>query len=213
MLRRLWVFVALWLALAVVGFAKERVWTSSDGRQLHGEFVRELDGEVTLLVEGKLVTLPLDRLSERDQQAARDLAAGKEVADDPPAASETEPGSEPASPDDPPAEARVPTLVKRPPSPVNRVWTDNQGRKTTGKFVRVFNGRVVISRAGGPIAVAYFDLTEADQQYVQDLLTARGEEALIPIRPPPMPETPAEAFPPPGGALHPQPSDHPRVRV
>jgi hypothetical protein len=48
----------------------------------------------------------------------------------------------------------------------------------------VFGGGVVISRAGGPITIPFFGLSEADQQYVKDLLTERGEEALIPERPP-----------------------------
>lgn len=205
-----WLIVALLLAIAVGATAKERVWTSSDGRTMRGEFVRELDGEVTFLVGGKLQTVPLDRLSERDQQIVRDLAAGKEVPDDPTPA--TAPSSVPAAGDpfapraddpfagpptgkNPPAdESRkpadleptgdAPSLTKnRPKAPVSRVWTDNQGRLTTGKFVRIFNGNVVLTRAGGPVTIPFFDLTEADQQYVKDLLTSRGEEALIPVRP------------------------------
>jgi hypothetical protein len=75
-------------------------------------------------------------------------------------------------------------LTKRPITPASRVWTDNQGRKFTGKFVRVFDGNVVTTRAGGPVTTPFFDLVEADQQYVKDVLTSRGEAALIPDRPP-----------------------------
>ncbi len=203
-----WLIVALLLVIAVGATAKERVWTSSDGRTMRGEFVRELDGEVTFLVGGKLQTVPLDRLSERDQQIVRDLAAGKEVPDDPmpvespaPAAgdpfapSADDPFASPPAGKNPPASATrrpadvepagdAPSLTKnRPKAPVSRVWTDNQGRLTTGKFVRIFNGNVVLTRAGGPVTIPFFDLTEADQQYVKDFLTSRGEEALIPVRP------------------------------
>ena len=197
-LRRCLYFVLV-LMLAAAAIGKERVWTSADGRTMRGEFVRELDGEVTFLVGGKLQTVPLSRLSERDQQIVRDLAAGKQVPDDPapPAADDpfTGPpamGAPPASdtpapvvgnsPDRAPDE-RPPPLINKPKPPVARVWTDNQGRLTTGKFVRVFNGKVVLTRAGGPISIPFFDLSEADQQYVRDLLTAQGEEELIPVRP------------------------------
>jgi hypothetical protein len=219
MLLRPWVVVALCLSLAVASSAKERTWTTSDGRQMRGEFVRELDGEVTLLVDGKLLTLPLARLSERDQQTARDLAAGKEVPDEPQPASESDAGSAAEAPDKPAAEDRAPPLVKRPPSPVTRVWTDAQGRKMTGKFVRVFGASVVISRAGGPITIPFFNLSEADQQYVKDFLTDRGEEELIPAQPPPAaagegnfgagPGRPPLAAPPAGGGFENGPGPNP----
>ncbi len=201
MLQRVCLLLILLATFSVAAAAKERTWTSADGRTMRAEFVRELDGEVTFLIAGKLTTIPLSRLSERDQQIVRDLAAGKEVPDDPapatpaaddpfstPAASSTSEraaASEPTTPASSDADSgeAPPSLTKRPITPTNRVWTDNVGRKTTAKFVRVFNGHVVLSRAGGPISVPFYDLVEADQQYVKDLLTSRGEEDLIPARP------------------------------
>lgn len=207
--QRVCLLLILLATFSVAAVAKERTWTSADGRTMRAEFVRELDGEVTFLIAGKLTTVPLSRLSERDQQIARDLAAGKEVPDDPtpatpaaddpfstPAASSTTEraaGSEATTPASEEADSgeSPPSLTKRPIAPTNRVWTDNVGRKTTAKFVRVFNGHVVLSRAGGPISVPFFDLVEADQQYVKDLLTSRDEEDLIPARPLPT-EQPGE---------------------
>jgi hypothetical protein len=211
-------FLRRWLAIALVllvaastGLAKERVWTSADGRSMRGEFVRELDGEVTFLVDGKLVTIALDRLSEADQQKVRDLAAGKEIPDDPvPAAAATVPppntqsdDSQPASPAAPSADEEaadketepakpgsVPSLARKPrTAPAQRVWTDNQGRQSTARFVRVFGSKVVLSRGSTPITVEFFDLSAADQAYIRDLLTSRGEEELIP--PEPLTESPA----------------------
>jgi hypothetical protein len=220
---RRWISLALFLALTLPGVAKERVWTSSDGRTMRGEFVRELDGDVTFLVGGKLQTVPLSRLSERDQQIVRDLAAGKPVPDDPapppatddpftgPPATATAPatGDAPAAdePLAPAADDRPPPLVNKPKPPVTRVWTDNQGRQTTGKFVRVFDGKVVLSRAGGPISVPFFDLSEADQQYVKDQLTAAGQEEQIPVRTPAQ-ETPSTDDP----AESPMPQPLPEVQ-
>src|SRR5687768_3078302 len=65
---------------AAVAFAdgKARTWTSADGRTMQAEFVRELDGDVTFLKDGKLIVIRVEKLSEKDQQLVKDLAAGKE---------------------------------------------------------------------------------------------------------------------------------------
>lgn len=201
-------FLRRWLAIALVLLvaastvaAKERVWTSADGRSMRGEFVRELDGEVTFLVAGKLVTIALDRLSESDQQKVRDLAAGKEIPDDPvPVAAATAPDdNQPTAPaaaeaadkeTEPAKPGSVPSLTRKPrTAPVQRVWTDNQGRQSTARFVRVFGSKVVLSRGNTTTTVDFFDLSAADQAYIRDLLTSRGEEELIP--PEPLAESPA----------------------
>ena len=87
--------------MAAVAAAKARTWTDTSGRTLRGEFVRELGDEVALLVDGKLVTIPLDKLSPRDRDAVRELAAGRDVPDDPP------PMPSPASPKARPPTARA----------------------------------------------------------------------------------------------------------
>ena len=46
---------------------------------MQAQFVREVDGDVTFLKDGKLVIVPLDRLSEQDQKAIRELEANKKV--------------------------------------------------------------------------------------------------------------------------------------
>ena len=56
-----------------------RTWTTTDGTTMQAQFVREVDGDVTFLKDGKLVIVPLDRLSERDQKAIRDLETNKKV--------------------------------------------------------------------------------------------------------------------------------------
>ena len=193
-----WLAIGLVFVAAGLALAKERTWTSSDGRTMQGEFVRELDGDVTFLIKGKLVTIATDRLSQRDQQIVRDLAAGKEVPDDPAPArpaefkpSESKPAEvDPfaAVPDRPEEPATAPSSNKKKQKGTeSRVWTDIFGRKATGKFIRIFGSSVVVSRAGGPLTIDFFQLSEADQAYVRELLTSRGEEDLIPIKPPPKP--------------------------
>jgi hypothetical protein len=190
--------IGLVLVAAGLALAKERTWTSSDGRTMQGEFVRELDGDVTFLIKGKLVTIAIDKLSERDQQIVRDLAAGKVVPDDsnpakpaeskPAETTSAEPDPLAPVPDRPDDSATGPSLnKKKQKGPESRVWTDIFGRKGTGKFIRIFGSSVVVSRAGGPLTIDFFQLSDADQAYVRELLTSRGEEDLIPVKPPPMP--------------------------
>jgi hypothetical protein len=198
-----WLAIGLVFVVAGLAFAKDRTWTSFDGRTMQGEFVRELDGDVTFLVQGKLVTIAIDKLSERDQKIVRDLAAGKQVPDDPAPASDSKPATQPASTQPPPTKpaeadpfAPVPDRPEEPSASPSlakkkqkgqetRVWTDIFGRKATGKFIRVFGNNVVVSRPGGPLTIDFFELSDADQAYVRELLTSRGEEDLIPVKEPP----------------------------
>src|SRR6185436_4285905 len=81
---RITTFFAVFVcAASALAGGKVRTWTSTDGRTMQAEFVRELDGDVTFLKDGKLVVIKLDKLSEKDQQVVKDLAAGKESEEDP----------------------------------------------------------------------------------------------------------------------------------
>ena len=197
---------AILLLAAGQAAAQERVWTSSDGQTIRGEFIREVDGDVTLLVAGKIVTMPLDRLSERDQQIVRDLAAGKPLPADSPPGSNKRVVDDPVESSPAPAEQETPAPPpalgpRKAKAPTNRVWTDTAGRKTTGKFVRVFGDKVVISRSGGPITIGFYELSEADQTYVRELLASRGEENIIPEPPSATAPVDAENRPPGAGPV------------
>jgi hypothetical protein len=206
------------LQIAVLAAADERVWTDTQGRTMRAEFVREVAGDVTFLKDGKLVTMPLERLSESDRQIVRDLVVGKTVGADvasdsgrpltaqaptagtsaaPPSSVEPSPFDGPAKPAlAPPASGESParSLAKKAIPLVNRVWTDVSGNQTTAKFVRVTGGNVVLSlRSGRAVSVRFYDLTVADQDYVKELLTSRGDESQIP--PPPPATLPADAAP------------------
>jgi hypothetical protein len=143
-----------------------------------------VDGEVTFIKGGKVVILPLDRLCEADQNTIRGLQAGiAPSADEPPAdrppvpapAESIKPASDPAADSQPPPLAR-----RRLPTIANRVWTFADGQQTTAKFVRVFRDSVVLLRGSRTAMYSYYALSPADQDYVKEILTARGEETLIP---------------------------------
>jgi len=209
-----WTSILCLTGLVAAASGAERTWTNTAGRTMKAEFVREVDGEVTFLKDGQLVTIPLTTLSERDQQIVRDLAAGKPAPEEPavsaPAASSPAAASAPAasSPATPAAPNPAAPAGERKPLPiVNRVWTDRFGNQTTAKFVRMHGGNVVLTRANKTISLPYYDLTSEDQEHLRELLTSRDQEAQIPPPPPkpvePPPDQspaprPAPAGPPPG---------------
>src|SRR5262245_10062191 len=144
------VLVLLGVLLAGPALAKERTWTHADGRQMKAEFVREIDGEVTFLKDGKLITFPLDKLSEKDQQIIRDLTMGKPVPD------EDDGSSAPAAAGGKTTaggETKKPATTKI--TIENRTWTDDRGNKTTAKFVRINGNDVVLNRSGRTLTVSF----------------------------------------------------------
>ena len=190
--------LALVLLPSSSGLTAERTWTDVKGRQMRAEFLREAGGTVTFLKDGKPVDFPLADLSERDQQAVRDLAAGKPVADEPSPAPTSNPALPAAAvPSEPAAEAG--TGVKKPIPFVNRVWTDKFGNQSQARFVRMFGNGVVLAKTNKQsVTVAFYELTSEDQDYVRELLASRGQEALIPPPPPPPPvESPPSPPSPP----------------
>jgi DNA-directed RNA polymerase subunit RPC12/RpoP len=48
--------------------------------------------------------------------------------------------------------------------------------------VRIFGSNVVLSRGGRSVTVKFYELIEADQQHLRELLASRGQEAMIPPR-------------------------------
>ncbi len=77
-----------WLLLAlmagVVSPAPARTWSSTDGRQLEGDYVSGTPDAVTVkLATGQTVVIPLNRLSEADQQWVAEQKPGPKVAGKP----------------------------------------------------------------------------------------------------------------------------------
>src|SRR3954464_11274416 len=71
------------LALIAAADDAVRTWTTADGTSMQAQFVREVDGDVTFLKDGKLIILPLDQLSGEDQKFIRAAEANKKVEDAP----------------------------------------------------------------------------------------------------------------------------------
>jgi len=196
MFRRCSVVIAVLLCVVVAQSAvnntaqaagKVRTWTNADGRTMEAEFVRELNGDVTFVKDGKLIVIRLDKLSLKDQQAVKDLSEGKEPADEDPfktpegkSASDSGSSTGGLFGDDKPNNSSGTDKPKKPISIQTRTWTDRFGNKSTGKFVRMNGNDVVMNRGTKPVSVPFFNLSDADQDYVREVLISQGKEDAIP---------------------------------
>src|SRR5207244_1972388 len=101
----------------------------------------------------------------------------------------------------------------------NRLWSNVSGERQSGKFVRVHSSDVVINIGSRTRALPFDTLTAADQEYVNQILVARGEQpmlrtrSVIPTEPAdhsqPIPAIPAfepPAFAPPPQSIAPHPN-------
>jgi hypothetical protein len=150
---------------------------------MQAQFVREVDGDVTFIKDGKLITFPLDQLSEADQKFIREAETDKKVEE------KARPAGAPAKDLDPggllPADSFSPAepksnLTKQRTVVEERTWRDLRGKQTVGKFVRMHDGNVVLLRGGRVVSIPFATLSRADRDYVRELLTARGETSQLP---------------------------------
>jgi hypothetical protein len=61
-----------------------------------------------------------------------------------------------------------------------RVWTDNQGNQVQGKFVRYFDGDVVILRGIKTLKIPFTDLCPEDREFVRKELEKTGQADVLP---------------------------------
>jgi hypothetical protein len=201
MRRIAWLLLCLLFCLVGQAGAEERTWTNTQGGTFRAEFLREVDGDVTFLKQGKLVTISLDQFCEADQKLIRGLEAAKKLEEPelPAGAPRKEPsppdgGADPRSPFQPKPDAK-PSLTNKRVAPETRIWRDLRGNQTTAKFVRMHGRDVILLRAGRVVPIAFYFLSRDDRQYVRDLLAARGEEGQVPQPPPDFQESQPEPAP------------------
>lgn len=171
-------FLLVWCWLSSGLVAQERVWTDTQGRTMRAQFLREADGDAVFLKDGKLLTIPLARFTETDQEAIRKLALGQ------PAPGDDSPQDpfvtvRPAPPAPTNGFALAPSLVRTKTEIVVRDWSDAAGNRTSGKFVRVNGSDVILLRGSRTLAVKFAKLSLIDQLYVNQLLEERGQQPLI----------------------------------
>jgi hypothetical protein len=158
-----------------------RTWTDDQGRKMQAQFVREVDGDATFLKDGKLVVLPLDKLSDEDQKFIRDAELNKKVEETAPPAGAPRPVDNSTQPFEAPAVTdSKSSLTKQKTVAEERTWRDVRGKPQGGKFVRIHQGSVVISSGSRAIRIPFHNLSRPDQEYLRDLLASRGELAQLP---------------------------------
>jgi len=176
-----------------------RTWTSREGKQIDGDFVDATEEAVTVKrSDGRQVSIKLEMLSDDDQRFVRGVLARRgpkkaTLTEDAPAPPKISSGKIPkfggSDKDDPLAESDADDSgslrddgdsTKKRPKIENRTWTDAFGRKSSGKFIRFQGNNVIVLRAGRQATFNYWELSEADQDYLKDLCEGYGQGFLIP---------------------------------
>lgn len=193
--------ILLVLALLLCpSLALARTWTNKEGKEIVADFVDATQEKVTLKKsDGKIVTFKLELLSEEDQRFIRGILArrvGKttapsEEADNPfqSVPSSTKPatdlrGAVESKGSDEKVEGlgtmRDVNESKKKMKPENREWTDAFGNKSSGKFIRLQGNNVLVLRSNKQVALDYWQLSDADKDYLKELGEANGWSQLIP---------------------------------
>jgi hypothetical protein len=180
------------LLIFLCGFAaaaeEVRTWTKAQGDKFQAQLLREVDGEVVFLQDGKtLLFVPFDQLSENDQKLIREQEKEKKVEATPAPLGAPAPKTEPPPSNEPAPKLdkktdRRPSLVPPKLVPEMRPWRDVQGNKNNGKFRRMRDKNTVTIAlpSGRPLDLPFNSLAREDQQYVRRLLSAKGEGHLCP---------------------------------
>jgi hypothetical protein len=206
-------FVAgLLVFLIAPSMALARTWTNREGKKIDGDFVDATEEKVTLRKsDGKEVTFGLDKLCDDDQRFIRSVltrraqkkTGSSNDADNPfeasagPQASAEESAPEPLRGL---GTMRDVNEKKKKSKIENREWTDTKGNVVSGKFIRIQGNSVVILRAGRPANLDYWQLSDTDHAYLQELCDANGQSHLIPkINPADRASGPGLAGSPAGG--------------
>jgi hypothetical protein len=141
--------------LAIGAEYEEREWHDVQGRSLVGTYVRQKAGRVTLKSNGSVVTVPIERFSQAD----RDYLQLQEE-------NEAQPIGDRLK-------------GRTTPPDLNRVWTDNQGRKLRATFVRVHLDQIILAGTTTQ-SVPFASLSVDDQQFLRDYLASKGQANLLP---------------------------------
>jgi hypothetical protein len=62
----------------------------------------------------------------------------------------------------------------------NRQWSDAFGNKSAGKFIRFQGNNVLVLRGGRQVPLDYWQLSDEDKEYLQELCEAYGQSHQIP---------------------------------
>lgn len=149
-------FFVLGLLISCATAEEVRTWTDTSGKTLTGSLEEvTADGKVKISSNGKSFTIPIERFSDEDQKY---IDSHKDEMED-----------------------ESPTRRRRKSDLFDyRQWTDKQDNEIKAKYVRIFEGQVVLLQGRTAHKVSFYDLSEEDQAYLRGELEARNEADQIP---------------------------------
>ncbi|UUO04847.1 SHD1 domain-containing protein [Blastopirellula sp. J2-11] len=194
--------LATLILLSVSSRAHARIWVDSEGRSVDAEFVSyDASGEVTLRRNdnGKTIKVAFSKFSDDDQRRIKDLrdkttkTEGNPFTAKPitPDTFQSNPFASAASPSDGegmqdkqkellPGEKDASEAEARRELARTRYWTDNQGNRIKAKFVRIFEGNVILLQGNKAQSVDFYKLSDMDQRFLHDQMEILGEGDLLP---------------------------------
>lgn len=177
------------LGVGFVVAAEGRTWTNFEGKQIEADYVR-LDGlNVVLKMQGREVSVPLEKLSDADKQFVFQQQLGGAAgpaAESPftPVGDSDEPGSSDPGKKATASETTTPRKTNKSDNADGvarmRSWKDNKGKTIRAKYVRIHGENVVLMQGSKTVSCAIADLSTEDQEFLRQFLTARGEGNLMP---------------------------------
>lgn len=206
-------FLPVVVCLLSTSLISAREWTDTAGRKVKGEFVELTDdGKVQLNVDGKILSIPLYRFSQADQEHIDSIKNGRQAPTeekvDNPFTSSSVPnpfesgGNEPVkspfeSEESSPIRSSTPAIDAAGSKPASsdseeldrrdltkmRTWVDSNGVTVKAKYIRIHNGMVILSQSGRIIQSDFYKLSPGDQKFLRDHLTAIGKADVIPSPP------------------------------
>lgn len=165
--------LAILILSGICSQAHARIWIDSEGRSVDAEFI-SFDGANVFLrrPSGETLEVAFSKFSDSDKKrivVLRDQAL--KTASDPTVAGMTD--DKDAS--DTPTEAEVRRELSR-----SRKWTDKDGNQIQAKFVRIFEGNVILLQGNKGHNVEFYELCEVDQAYLRDQMEILGQGYLVP---------------------------------
>jgi len=151
-------FAIFGLLTSSIWAAESRTWTDSSGKTITGE-LEEItdDGKVKIQSNGQTFTIPIERFSEADQDYIDSQKDRMEKEDE------------------------TPTRRRRKSDLFDyRQWKDKDDNEIKAKYVRIFEGQVVLLQGRTAHKVSFYDLSHEDQLYLRGELQDRGEDGQIP---------------------------------
>lgn len=166
--------------------ADARVWVDSEGRTVDAEFVK-FEGDVVYLRRndsGKEIQVPYAKFSDADQQeidALKERAAPKPekpaVEDMPDDSTASDSAAKPSGGAvlDAAKEAEARRQLNR-----NRKWSDEEGNQILAKFVRIYEGNVILLQGNKGHNVDFYKLSADDQSFLRTQMEALGQGNDVP---------------------------------